>query len=612
MDSSSPPSAASTDSPPSHASSSSSPSPPLAQARPLLFSAVLALALKNKGIGHLGRLPWPRLAKDMRWFQKITTTTTTSPQSLKPPALPDAVFFQSGLDPSPKPEEEKSAGPREFKDAVHQYPMNAVVMGRKTWDSLPERARPLAGRINVVVTRNPDIQLVPTGEGEGEGEGEGAGQPPVRSAASLDAALDMLAAEYGALKRLGEVFVIGGAQIFDEIFSRKDMKARLKAIYLTRVGGQFEADRHFPYPLEEEYATAFISKTYYHPVEGFPFDFALLARRELFHAQAKRGVEAPLDALVPGWVLREHPAHEEQQYLSMIREIIAQGERRPNRTGTDTLSSFGRTMRFDLRDGRFPLLTTKDVFWRGVAEELLWFLRGETSAKTLSAKKVRIWDANGSREYLDSLGLREREEGDLGPVYGFQWRHFGAEYGTMHDDYAGKGVDQVRQVLRDLMFNPESRRIILSAWNPGAQRKMALPPCHILSHFYVLNGSLSCQMYQRSADMGLGVPFNIASYALLTCLLAHVSGLQPGEFIHVIGDAHVYVNHVEPLQEQLRRLPGHFPTLKIAKQFEWTGEGQDEEARVDAALAFLESVELGDLEVRGYVGQGKIKMKMAV
>ena len=179
-------------------------------------------------------------------------------------------------------------------------------------------------------------------------------------------------------------------------------------------------------------------------------------------------------------------------------------------------------MKFDLSQS-FPLLTTKDVFWRGVVEELLWFIRGETDSKTLSAKKVKIWDAHGSREFLDKLGFKEREEGDLGPVYGFQWKHFGANYINNKTDYPNEGVNQLKEIIQQIKKDPNSRRLILSAWNPVDLPKMALPPCHVLAHFYVANNKLSCLLYQRSADVGLGVPFNIASYALLTCIIADVS-----------------------------------------------------------------------------------------
>lgn len=211
-------------------------------------------------------------------------------------------------------------------------------------------------------------------------------------------------------------------------------------------------------------------------------------------------------------------------------------------------------MRFDLRNDIFPLLTTKRVFWRAVLEELLWFIKGSTNAKELQDKNIHIWDGNSTREFLDKMGFHDREEGDLGPVYGFQWRHYGAEYKTCHDDYTGQGIDQLNEVINRIRNNPNDRRIIMSAWNVVDIPKMALPPCHCFVQFYVADGELSCQLYQRSADMGLGVPFNIASYALLTYMIAHVTGLKPGDFVHTLGDAHVYLNHIEPLKQQVNRL----------------------------------------------------------
>jgi len=287
--------------------------------------------------------------------------------------------------------------------------------------------------------------------------------------------------------------------------------------------------------------------------------------------------------------------HEELQYLELIRKIIQKGNRKGDRTGTGTLSLFGAQMRFSLRDGTFPLLTTKKVFYRGIAEELFWFIRGSTSAKELQEKNVRIWDGNSSRAFLDSVGLKHREEGDLGPVYGFQWRHFGAEYVDMHADYSGKGVDQLANVIHLIRTRPDDRRILLCAWNPADLDKMALPPCHCLVQFYCANGELSCQLYQRSADMGLGVPFNIASYALLTIMLAHVTGLRPGDFVHTLGDAHVYSNHVEALRQQLERKPRPFPTISIKRKVENIDEFKFE-----------------DFEVIGYDPHPKIAMDMAV
>lgn len=250
---------------------------------------------------------------------------------------------------------------------------------------------------------------------------------------------------------------------------------------------------------------------------------------------------------------------EEYQYLNLVKDIIENGI---DKSGT--LSKFGCQMRFNLRNDKFPLLTTKKVFWRGVAEELLWFISGDTNANHLSEKGIKIWDSNGSREYLDKKKLFHREEGDLGPIYGFQWRHFGAQYKDMRTDYTGLGCDQLMDVINTIRTDPNSRRIIMSAWNPIDLKSMALPPCHMFCQFFVTNDNeLNCLMYQRSCDMGLGVPFNIASYALLTRLIAQVTDLKAGEFIHVLGDAHVYKNHIEPLGIQLGREPKPFPVLKI-------------------------------------------------
>lgn len=287
--------------------------------------------------------------------------------------------------------------------------------------------------------------------------------------------------------------------------------------------------------------------------------------------------------------------HDEQQYLDLISNIIKNGNKKTDRTGTGTMSMFGAQMRFNLRNGTFPLLTTKKTFLRGIAEELFWFIRGSTNANDLVEKKVHIWDGNGSREFLDSLGFTDREVNDLGPVYGFQWRHFGAEYVDTKTDYTGQGIDQLMDVINKIKNRPDDRRIIMCAWNPADLNKMALPPCHCLVQFYVANGELSCQLYQRSADMGLGVPFNIASYALLTHMIAHVTDLKPGDFVHTLGDAHVYLNHIEPLTVQLGRQPKEFPKLVIKRKVE-----------------NIEDFKFEDFAVEGYEPHPKIIMDMSV
>ena len=231
-----------------------------------------------------------------------------------------------------------------------------------------------------------------------------------------------------------------------------------------------------------------------------------------------------------------------RQYLDLLRHVLTHGARKSDRTGTGTLSVFGYQIRFDLNAG-FPLLTTKKIHTRSVIHELLWFLRGETNIRYLKENKVTIWD-----EWAD-------ENGELGPIYGYQWRSWPTP--------DGQHIDQISQVLEQIKRNPDSRRLIVSAWNVADILKMKLPPCHLLFQFYVANGRLSCQLYQRSADIFLGVPFNIASYALLTLMMAQVTGLKAGDFVHTLGDTHLYLNHLEQAKLQLARTPRPLPAMRL-------------------------------------------------
>ena len=231
-----------------------------------------------------------------------------------------------------------------------------------------------------------------------------------------------------------------------------------------------------------------------------------------------------------------------QQYLDLMRQVLDRGARKTDRTGTGTLSVFGHQMRFDLADG-FPLVTTKKLHLKSIIHELIWFLSGDTNIAYLKANGVSIWD-----DWAD-------EAGDLGPVYGAQWRSWPTG--------DGGSIDQIRQVVEQIQRNPDSRRLIVSAWNPAEVDKMALPPCHCLFQFYVADGRLSCQLYQRSADIFLGLPFNIASYGLLTLMMAQVTGLKPGELVLSLGDAHLYANHIEQARLQLERKPRSLPTMRL-------------------------------------------------
>uniref|UniRef100_A0A7S1KUV1 Bifunctional dihydrofolate reductase-thymidylate synthase n=1 Tax=Alexandrium catenella TaxID=2925 RepID=A0A7S1KUV1_ALECA len=487
--------------------------------------SVIVATAQNGGIGKDGNLPW-RIPEDLAHFKRVTTA---------------------------RPKGDGASG------------SNAVIMGRKTWDSIPAKFRPLAGRVNVVLTKAASEPGFASPYPEG-----------VLVASSVKAAAE----ELSAREDVGEIFVIGGQAAYEEAIGMPCCDR----LFITRVGKDVDCDAFFPAFDVRAYEVVHVSQTRSH--EGTPYDFMVYERLE-----ASRGGPLPsLDAAGgAGQFL-----HEEYKYLEAIREIIEKGVPMEDRTGVGTLSMFGRQMRFDLRT-TFPLLTTKRTFWRGVVEELLWFVRGDTNAKHLTEKGVKIWDANGSREFLDKRGLVHREEGDLGPVYGFQWRHFGAKYVDMHTDYKGQGVDQLAECIKKIKEDPTDRRILLSAWNPADLSQMALPPCHMFCQFYVANGELSCLMYQRSCDMGLGVPFNIASYSLLTCMVAQVCGLKPGDFVHTMGNAHVYKNHVEPLKTQLERTPRPFPVL-----------------RTNPDVKDIDGFQASDFELLGYNPHGKIAMEMAV
>jgi thymidylate synthase len=289
------------------------------------------------------------------------------------------------------------------------------------------------------------------------------------------------------------------------------------------------------------------------------------------------------------------PNKEEQQYLQLIMDILDKGVLESGRNGV-TKSIFGSAMHFSLENGVIPLLTTKKVAWKTCLKELLWFIRGQTDATILQRDGVKIWDDNASREFLDSRGLYDNEVGDLGPVYGHQWRHFNAPYSGSTNDYTGQGVDQLQQII-DCLKDPEkrnSRRLVMSAWNPCQLDEMALPPCHILCQFNVSDGNkLSCSLYQRSVDVMLGEPFNIASYCFLTHLLAKHCDLIPYEFIHYMGNCHIYEDHIPSSKIQIAREPFKFPTLSIKQVREK-----------------IEHYIVDDFEIIDYKSHEMIKMKM--
>jgi thymidylate synthase len=294
-------------------------------------------------------------------------------------------------------------------------------------------------------------------------------------------------------------------------------------------------------------------------------------------------------------LLKLNENKEEQQYLDLVQNIIANGTLEAGRNG-NTYAIFGNSMRFSLQNGKIPILTTKKLAWKTCLKELLWFIKGSTNNDVLVEQGVYIWDGNASRNFLDSRGLTYRREGDLGPIYGHQWRHFNAAYRDCDTDYSGHGVDQLQYII-DQLKNPatrNSRRLVMSSWNPCQLDEMALPPCHIICQFNVHGANkLSCAMYQRSNDEALGTPFNIASYCFLTHLVAKHCGLEAHEFVYFKGNCHVYEEHVEGLKTQLMRKPYPFPTVTIRQVRE-----------------NIDDYVLEDFELHNYQSHPQIKFQM--
>ncbi|KAL8275212.1 hypothetical protein Esti_000884 [Eimeria stiedai] len=610
--------------------------------------SIVAALTPQRGIGLNNALPWPHISRDFRLFSFLTK------------------FIKRGTGESDK-----------------QDRRNAVVMGRKTWESLPPKAKPLKERINVIISSSNSKEL------------EAVKSLGVLVASSLPAALRLLESTFP--DGVENVFIIGGALVQASALAL----GLVSFIYLTRIAVSFECDTFFPsfgkvqqtsssssgngngssgsctagdttpqppasgaaepqsaaagagaaetaesglrmrgdsglWGMETDgFSTVFISRSKSH--QGIPFDFAVLQHNSLLQQEQQQqqqqvssttaalvslfffssGGGCPLVAVAAAFLqvllllllspkvsailplemfelsekrksekehfLRVLPLlasrdHQEVQYLDLIADVISHGVDQPDRTGVGIRSVFGRTMRFSLKES-FPLLTTKrdSRLVRRVVEELLWFIRGDTNANNLSklgvkASSFRIWDLNATREFLDSRGLTEREQGDI-----------------------GQGIDQLKDVIQKLRTNPHDRRILMTAWNPSALHLMALPPCHLLCQFYVSDGFLSCLMFQRSCDVGLGVPFNIASYSLLTLMIARICGLQPGEFVHFLGNTHVYNSHIEALKLQIQREPRPFPIVQI--------KGDPKE---------IEDFTVDSFELIGYNPHPTIKMRMAV
>lgn len=403
-----------------------------------------------------------------------------------------------------------------FRDTTVGRGKNIVIMGRLTYESIPEDFRPLKGRKCVIISRSWKQDA----------------HPEISVYSSLTEALAGLGANTNAYD---DIFIAGGEQIYAEAV--KDYMYLCKKVYVTRFKMDYSCTQFFPFDMVKEF------QQFMEPVKTRDY---------------------------VRYTFLPHEIHDEAQYLELLTDVLNNGDTKPDRTGVGTKSIFGARMIFDLRD-RLPILTTKKVNFETIIKELLFFISGKTDTRLLEEQGVKIWKGNTSRDYLLKHNLKyvkdgeekNFDEGDMGVGYSFQWRHWGAEYKGCDENYKGQGIDQLSNLINEIRTDPHSRRHILSAWNVSQLDQMALVPCHLLAQFYVSSDRkwLDCQLYQRSGDLFLGVPFNITSYALLTAMIAHITQLKPRKLVHILGDAHIYNNHVSQVKKQLGRTPRPFPTL---------------------------------------------------
>jgi dihydrofolate reductase/thymidylate synthase len=426
---------------------------------------------------------------------------------------------------------------------------NIVIMGYNTWKSIPDKYKPLEDRINIIITKNHFNEMNYEDEN-------------IKTFNDFDFCYKYLKQQENDGNLLGDKFIIGGAQLYNHVHS--NYLHMINKVYETVVNYNVVKSEHTHY-------TNIMENDSLYPELDFRID--IYNDFKLINKKYMDGDEVTVihnNSTLHGVTYNiyqniRYLNNQEKQYLDLMKSILYRNNIKDSRN-SKVISQFGEKMVFDLTKG-FPLLTTKRTPFKTILRELLWFIRGSTSNKELNDKNVHIWDGNSSKEFLESRGLNY-EEGELGPVYGFQWRRFGAEYtDKKQKDYIqGEGVDQLQNVIDLIKNDPTSRRIILSAWNPVDLDKMALPPCHVMIQFSVDKGFLDAQLYQRSGDMFLGVPFNIASYSILMHIIGSITGYTPRYFHHVLGDAHIYMNHIDAISEQVHRIPNKFPELKLAKK----------------------------------------------
>jgi dihydrofolate reductase/thymidylate synthase len=511
------------------------------------FSLISSVTKSSRGIGFKNTLPWKNTTggkEDMAYFSNLTKMTN------------------------------------------NPHSQNAVIMGRNTWESIPDKFKPLPNRLNIIlsktlpiiwhtVSKGKEYDMVPCLMENNRQILNAYVYPNLDSA--LEYCYNSLTYNYNDTDRIQQIFVIGGDQVFREAISRDDCQQ----IFLTELD-----DTSLPNNVNN----------------GSPYTC------DTFFPELHKGFKLinsyNVDSCEPKITFKRYQNmydynSQEFGYLNLLKDIMTNGEDHSDRTGVGIKSVFGRQLRFSLSNGVIPLMTTKKTFFKGIVEELLFFLRGDHDNRILQNVGVHIWDGNTSREYLDKYNKHHIQEHDLGLAYGVQWRAAGAKLGNIDTDYRGKGIDQIADVIKQLKETPDSRRIIINAWNVAELEDMALVPCHTLYQFYVSkNRELSCMMTQRSCDVFLGIPFNIASTAILTRVLAQTCGMIPGEIIINLGNTHIYNSHYEQVEKQLQRIPYKFPTLDITKNLE--------------TLKDIEQLTFEDFKLNDYHCHPGIKADMAV
>lgn len=457
-----------------------------------------------------------------------------------------------------------------FKNITTNQENNVVLMGRKTWFSISRENRPLKNRINMVLTNDPDLLKI---------------SPYSRSIDKNVCFLtfDQFVDYYS--KTNANVFVIGGAEIYNKFLKIDNDLYKPSCIYLTEVYNFKFDNENIPNIFMDNFSEKY---------------------KIIYVSEKHNSIEYNVSYRILKYNYFKDNISEEHSYLKLAKQILENGNLRVDRTNVGTISLFGKSLTFDISQ-TIPLLTTKRVPWKHCIEELLWFMRGDTNSKILQRKNIKIWDGNTSREFLDSRNLHHYETGILGPGYGWQWRHFGANYSQSFSDTSNidttkiGGFDQLEYIENLLKNDPFSRRILMSYWNPPDFEKTALIPCHFSSQFYVeeINGEryLSCLFNMRSNDLFLGNPFNIFSYAVLTYILALRCDMKPHKLIYMGGDIHIYKNHIEQIKKQLNNSPRPFPKLLLNENIK---------------NKKIKDINIDDFEIIGYFPHNSIKAQMAI